>query len=846
MSARVAQLLKRLYTVSETPDTTFSCLGHEITDSIDFVAESFAKTAHHAQADKHDIEEIVTFFLCLIHTSKSRKYESSIDYTPDIKGLLHIQECIRYLVSSSLADARSTPDDQLLITDVLEEWFVALSRAVPQHHHVFTQVPELEDPPLIALHYYTFKYSETDSNHERSLYRQYAFKIYKALRVLEMSDLKTGTFRDYLRSIRYFYYYVPDLIKTLPRHPEGLPAQYIDEAIDAYNADNPRSQMGPEYRRMLISIIRRREARGRQTHDRANNSYLATDGVINIINSVDGNPDMPADLTHEDLIVETDDDSSQSNEYEFSGLSGFVMRHRDQTVLPYKPTLKKNWQSLIHLRSFHFYWDSSFANLFHYTLMYRLMALVWGENSFGDALCTFLFILMHTGLDCGKLIDLRRADIDGVSPDSLALVKIRARYYIANPSLIRPKETRQFDHCHRTSDIVYVPMPDTICSMIDRLPSAEYIFSNANETGTARLSLDNVEHHLATAFKSGPGAFNLGYHADISTILLGNSFMPLYSGRFGLDPIICCHISGRDSHHAYKSSMHYVFVPHDQLEREYLRAFDRVHNAIVENMRDCLAREYMRQLPDSFSWIFSNTTVEQGSFDFGYGSSIIPHDDYLRSYISAIKTAVSLPHCPIERFNLFVVYSYLGLQFSSALRPRNEPDIDQSDINLLLRSVVVCDKESSHFHEERVLPLPIRVITQLQNLRNAYGKLQLHIAKSLDPQIMKSCLNKVFFFINAKGEVENFTLPKMREVLSSAGIDTDLPSNMPRHFNRTFSYRAGVCNSLASAILGHQHAGQESLNISSSAIPSLFQRESSGLIEQLLDTIGYTAIEYNL
>jgi hypothetical protein len=176
------------------------------------------------------------------------------------------------------------------------------------------------------------------------------------------------------------------------------------------------------------------------------------------------------------------------------------------------------------------------------------------------------------------------------------------------------------------------------------------------------------------------------------------------------------------------------------------------------------------------------------------------------------------------------------------LRPRNNPEIL---FNPDSRAIVIQDKQSANYHEERILP-PANILSHLlKELRHGIPVIQRHIAKYHYPAILGQSLESLFFFVDPEtGRIREFTLKGMKGILGDIGIDFELPMNFPRHYIKNYLYHGDICNDVIDMWMGHQHSGREMLSIISSTMPGSAAVACIDRTESMLQKIGFSEINY--
>lgn len=842
MTIFINDILQKLYSITFTPKIADYLNNPEIQSLIDYIKKSHIRETDYQDATDEDIEEIICFLLRLVNTPE------------DLRGALAVEMSIMYLVESALNIINLQHPYNNSIIAIAKEWFEALKQS--PHKKSFIKKPHIEKSPLLMFHVMAFKDSELSQNKIRTLYKAYAFKIHIDIRHNENLNIERTTHISYIRAARFFFYYISDGIKNKSQHEPEIPDEYIKIFIDRYkeinkgNINTP-SDTAENYERMFISLITRKELKPKHFLGRISDTYIdfsPPDGTVETFEPENS----PPEFNHVELEHDSEEEVDEFADFESSHRDpDYIFINEKDKTIPIKPSLGRNWMDIINLRSYHFYWDSTYINLFHYSIIYKVISDLWDKSSFYNSVITYLYLLMHTGIDSRCLLDLSYTDDanhpnNDLSDSNLKLTKINNRFYILVPTIVNLGRIEERHNCLNTSNKIHVPLPDAVNKMISKLQlKSKYVFSYKNKKNrTVRLDLEIIEEFIEKMINRAYPQYKL----KITLSRISRSFIPLYSRRYGLDPIIGCHISGIDYFRLYGSQLHYIYVPHDKLEKQYLSTHKLVESSIQKNLSMCIKEGFIKGNINKKCLLFdlsSEAIATPANTNFaGYGSTIICNKDYIFGIINTLKKAILNERDYIKRHNLYSIYVYMGLQYSTGLRPRNDPEIKWNYFNLHAGAIVIKDKQSSKYHEERILRLPALLKKLLNRMLLGFDKLQLYIAKNLFPSTLAEKRERIFFFIDDNGRFIDFTLNRTKETLKGIGIDYYLPANMPRHYMRNYLFHSGISNDIADIFMGHQHAGREMMNITSSAITKEIMMECLPIIETMLTDIGFEDLKY--
>ena len=357
----------------------------------------------------------------------------------------------------------------------------------------------------------------------------------------------------------------------------------------------------------------------------------------------------------------------------------------------------------------------------------------------------------------------------------------------------------------------------------------------------------NREIHLtAYDIKNFLKKVSLAYEVYDLNITIGNivnSFLPLYCSLYGLDPILCCHISGEDRHELFGSQLHYIYIPAQLLADRYLESFSIVHRDIIANLNACIDYDFIggnkiETLPIEYPSDPPVLTIA------GYGSSSNPDLTTVRDLVINLKNAVQAQTNIVLRHNLFTCYLFLSIQFVTGYRPLASIKISKSLYNEQSGILVVIDKDSAEYYEQRLLPLANQTRSLIESLRFGLPVLDDFVVRNQVISSQTEMFDNMLFLVDNGGRYVDFTPERFLQTLRAHNIAYPFPMNMPRHFLRNYLYHHNISNDLADAWLGHQHDGKEILNIASSTRVGVSLLNCLTVVEDMLSEIGFTNVDY--
>ena len=844
-----------LYMLSETPYRVVSgtptpeknyLVNEDIVAHIAKVRNSQTLKSAILGASDEIIESIILFILQLVDTPT------------DLEGSILAEDSIIYLLREIQNEGTGKFKGQFSIVDaVAAEWFAVLKDTSADTKKFYLQMPHYENAPLLTCHVESLKTCKL-SDGTYPLYATYAYEFHKRLRFCHRYRLPKETWNACVRTIRYFFHFCSAAVKSKRNlRPDTIPLSVANDFKSGYtryrmekrSSDSIGETADVYWERLrkiwhLEPILPRTRFRKGYRRADENQDHLTPPG--------EPLDEHPPGFDASDYEIEDDDDEGEwEGQHEGPSAAGWDFGHvsgqnqptttrKDPEVLDYK------WHDQLHLRNHHFFWERKYLDLFHFSMLYLAMQKIRDREPLGLHRClvAYFYILIHTGMSSRQVLFLRGPECSTIGANEARLLIREGRFYIEHPHTIRHQKGQPLDLCKATSGKVYIPLPDRIVQLLKDLPEGtlqcDYVFSHEDKNNRFKhLKPDSI-----FAFLNDVNASFSRYTHKITLARIANSFQPLYHHRYGLDPIIACHISGRDRQKLYGSQMHYIHIDHDRLAREYLTAFNSVDFFIRENLDRCIEMKLLKPAETVRRNKREPLVIpKEDNFD-GYGSHLIPKGDYISNMINALKSAVSRENDMFRRHNLFSIYTYLGLQFCTASRPRNNPPLPWKRFNARSGTILINDKLSARYREERLLPLPEIMRFLLSDMNRGFKTVEDHILRNhvFSDQSHKAA--NIFFFINALGRFEHFTLKEMREKLSEIGIDYGLPANMPRHFLRTYLFDANITCDLADTWMGHQHVGRETLGITSSVIYDDAVHVCMPHIDKMMQELGFSQVAY--
>lgn len=822
----------------------------------------------------------------------------------DLHGILQGKRALLELLRQLCLHKGMEAAEQIFLTDLLVKWFgfIEKSPALKYNRKV-----NMTQHPVFIFYVYASGYMDKKSSQTASkknevspLFRFYCLRFLKGIKKVMSSNLVDGTECDYLRAFRYFFFYADEEKKydeeLLEKNhgDDNFLLKLIKGAVINYDKivwGNESAKVGraaTEYEKKLIRILIENEDIHSHAHGSPDTTTTAypyirrsglTDTTISGARTDSDNDDdkfsttrvtaasiLMNQLTHGDLDDEFIDhgelihfdllyDHSQSD-------TNDTKQDAIEKAVPRPPSLKHRWVDTLNLRSHKFFWEKNYDKLHHYSLIYSRITESWNKFSeIEKSIVIFIILVMHTGMEPRLLFSLWNInDLRNrlnFKEQHIYILRQNGRYILFKQPLILLKSKNDGNNLYRkVSESVMVPLPHVVCRLIDESPVNKendgFFFSLRSPYYKTSINLDMVASFLKQV-NQGPNKTAL----PITISSLAFSFFSTYSSRYGLDPILACYVSGQD-YRLYGSTLHYIHVPAQHLEEKYLSVSEIVHKKILLNIEETkmarrrIVRKFLVPEAENKCLLGSSGMKSENlkadsdnSSDLGYGSKFVPLKENIVSYITLLRAAIENNKWKelIMRHNLYIAYCFLSMQFCLAYRPRNEIPYAFREFCKNGR-VVINDKLSHAYREDRCLPALSTLNILARNMRQGFDKVCRYIARKINPQMLRFEPELFFFFLAEDGSPLEFSLKRMINFLETAGLPYPFDLKTPRHYMRTYMFEHNVSHEVANAYMGHHHVAKEPLGITSSLCYDEFLEMLSSIIEEAIDEIGLSPVSY--
>lgn len=455
---------------------------------------------------------------------------------------------------------------------------------------------------------------------------------------------------------------------------------------------------------------------------------------------------------------------------------------------------------------------------------------LWRLAQTGKAEAALAWLVKHTGLAPKTALDIKLLVDDQVLSDEALFLdaenrKLRYTRPLGWCGFNTDHLLISTDGCEESSRDITISLPPLVWQGLE--PYLQHRLAHGRLlTGTALhdsvfitdtepfqpLTLTKVNRFLRREISSP---------TSITLHSLSRAFKLLYGGRFGLDEILACYISGRVPYFL-RAPMFYTRVRLANLTRRYWDASLRYAEALVLELQTCdqpqddaiaTLRNLINTNHQPTDDILSSATA--------FGSKAVPRFEtvltFFQDYRILLADLARKP--PIDErclyFNHFMIYSYLAFGYATAIRPVSDAAIRDRHFRNGTDStsaVLLADKANQRYEESRFIPLSSvahQLISRVIEGRQSF-------IEYLDRQGMLRYADlakddwPIFFLFKPDFRLDLLRPKTIRQHLDEIGLGNRyrVPLNANRHFFRSHLWLLLPAH-LMHAILGHQHQGRE-------------------------------------
>lgn len=485
---------------------------------------------------------------------------------------------------------------------------------------------------------------------------------------------------------------------------------------------------------------------------------------------------------------------------------------------------------------------------------------LWRLAQSGQPEAAVAWLIKHTGLNADTALSLKFLRSNEVPSEGVFLNidtnHIALRY-------VRPREWCGYnsDHllislkgCEETTQDITIPLPPLVRKGLEpylhhRLTQdsalagtqcADFFFLNSTNPPTA-LSAPAVNRFLRDQTTTSD---------SVTLPSLSRAFKLIYEGRYGLNEVLSCYISGRVPYYL-RTPLFYTRVRLANLTQHYWDASRQYAHSLLDELT-------AGRQPSDDSTTVLRTLVEGAppqppdeivSSSAAFGSKAVPRVDTVTSFfqdyrncLADLATSTSLKDRR-QYFNHFMIYSFLAFGYASAIRPVSDANLRDHHVrnhSVGPDLVLVADKANQRYDDSRFVPLTCTAKALVRQALLARELFTAYLSHRRNPRYDHLAKQDwpIFFLLDSEFRIRLLTPKLIRQQLEGIGLGTSylVPLNGNRHFFRSHLWPLLPAR-LLHAILGHQHQGREWMGrVSVSALDrtrDLLTREIDAMLELL-------------
>ena len=745
----------------------------------------------------------------------------SLVYAPlDLKGILGVRRTLEILVEEILALDSEVEEESEVAQDILSDFFDFLETCPPDSDMRKGKI-YYKDDPFYKCYLKAFASEDDISQKDKEeCFRFFCRAIAASMKREHAAEHVTGTQNSYGLAIRVFMRYLPAEIKRARLYDPTRMSEYISKAIAFFDVKRSKNRTRSKDRTdeltdtalgYIVDLKRAFRIKGKFGSGRGEAPEpIETEKVEPFVfepeSPAAGNPvntkgsekywippavpglrvkkPRPRDGDNPD-----DGDEAVPDEWLFPGGDA------SPASVPKPPSLDFRLADTLHLRYFNFFFDAQFLNLFHLAQLHLYVHEHWSTAT-PQLQATMMVSLLscHTGSDPREVANLGIADSEqtvDLNEYDLIIVRKGDGFILYRRTIIERKPKTDEDSRFKISSEVQYTLPAFLAYYLlnSKLNIAKpgYLFGVPPDFDRPTINIDTIKAFLAGANKK--------YLLNLTPSRLARSFFPMYSGRCGLDPLIACYVSGDDMM-MHSAALHYVRIWASSLDKSYLSAADMVAEKICKNLQTMIECKLLpkSQASENLDGILNMKSGSlAGRKSIVYGSPFAASADDVWMFVEDLKLHIRRRRWRniVERHNLYTCYLYLCLQFSFAHRPRN---VIAYTLASLTRGahVVIADKLSKAYREERLLPVNNVLANLCRNYIDGQPVVIEYIARKIRPQLTREPKPSPLAFITVEGRWQKFTISNFHEYLQKARVPYCFDNKMPLTLCADATLRKGL------------------------------------------------------
>jgi hypothetical protein len=493
-------------------------------------------------------------------------------------------------------------------------------------------------------------------------------------------------------------------------------------------------------------------------------------------------------------------------------------------------------------------------------------AQLWHLAQSGQPEAAVAWLIKHTGLNADTALSLKFLRSNEV-PSAGVFLNIDTNHMALR--YVRPRDWCGYnsDHllislkgCEETTQDITIPLPPLVRKGLEpylhRRLSDDCGLASAESADLVFLTHSKASATFSVAEVNRFLRHEITTSDSITLPSLSRAFRLMYEGRYGLNEVLSCYISGRVSYFL-RAPLFYTRVRLADLTQQYWGASAQYAQALLQELMASrqasdaaitVLRTLVEEAPQPPEEIVSSSTA--------FGSKAVPRIDTITSFFQDYRNCLDdlAARTSLEDrrqyFNHFMIYSFLAFGYAIAIRPVSDANLRDHHVrhdSVGPDLVLVADKANQRYDDSRFIPLTGTAKALARQALRAREVFTAYLEHRWKPRYDHLAQKDwpIFFLLDSEFRIQLLTPKLIRQHLEDVGLGNRyrVPLNGNRHFFRSHLWPLLPAR-LLHAILGHQHQGREWMGRVSvsdlNKVRDLLTKE----IDTMLEALGISPVTF--
>lgn len=683
------------------------------------------------------------------------------------------------------------------------------------------------------------------------LYELWGLKLHAGLRTVIASSTKDQTWKGYATSARAFFKHFPhSKLRHLPKRRDLILFKKHLKAFENNSVGKWSPTRLREHRQQLEWLFNNKsliehphhgiEKEGWAFHEEPERDFLRKQK-----HGKTTRDDRPSENVT--IVAEENEDSTEYDEDCDPRTLDLILTDPEREVVSRRPHLPYHVIHRYILHQFPLWWDRSSMTREELRRLYVDMGnLVERDETAGVGL--LLGMLLYTGRPLKSLLEAKVCSCSEESypkqTDGLYIDPDREILFFKQQSLRSSYRGNPHDGWLDSTQWITIPIPVPLRNIFTRY--VEWLKQNGilPQAGSHYFFQALFNHEIQPIKRKFLGPI---LHAVLNRskvpapTRIAQAFVPLLVHGFGLDNVLARMISGRGfARHC--AQIHYTRIPETDLIARYATACSSLHDYIAKGMQ-------VTGWWDPSALTSSPNHLPESASTRGFGSPLVLEQRTFRRAVERLRKVIELSgrHSssgnPIVNHNAYTCYVYLMLLLLG-VRPRNHPKLQRATFTKSPMYLIVSDKQSALYFEQRLVPMPAMLGEALCRLTSGSERVLSYVHQQIDPQ--GELPKELLFFLEHDQRPKAFSLKQFTDLLKSWNIEVlpAAPRNIGRHWIRTNLRLEEFLDDAIDVHLGHQRAGRGAIEAHATTMLGPVLSILKLRMEKMLRDFGFTTLRY--